>query len=208
MPTPFHSDTFRRAAEQVHYSATMSGSAYAAADPHGHGDQATFDIRGAGGGGLRVTLARSFRIGELGNGIPVNIISDINESPAISYTADAGFAGTHQNITPFSTYKPLVDALTQVASSAYFGGAVSGDEVRNVHSHTAGGTPDQESVFRITLQRDSLLYLATAAPSDDAGSVLVRGQYQGLLPAGDRVWIKRVGSVDGYGSVELWVIAG
>ena len=63
-----------------------------------------------------------------------------------------------------------------------------------------------DRVFRLRLQRDSLLHRGTAAPAADTGSVLVRGSFQGFLPAGQRVWLKRAGGTSGYGSIELWTV--
>ena len=64
-----------------------------------------------------------------------------------------------------------------------------------------------DRAFRLSLQRDTLIYLGTAAPANDAASVLTRGgQFHAFLPAGQRVWLKRAGTANGYGSIELWTI--
>ena len=69
------------------------------------------------------------------------------------------------------------------------------------------GGADVEVLFRITAEGSVWVFLGTAAPTDDTGSVIVPGDGPPLyLQAEQQLWIKRVGGSNLDASVEFWEI--
>ena len=155
--------------------------------------------------GLRVTLARSSLAAALSNGVSVEI-----EQGAASA---ATFSTTSRNVEIDATaaadlddLKTLIDAETGLSSS-YFGGETGTGLPFLENKATFTATRDPRGVYRIVSGSQLYAHPGTAAPSSDSGVRIIAPHVvqHGRLAPGERLWIKRVGTSNVRGSVELWL---
>ena len=76
-------------------------------------------------------------------------------------------------------------------------------------SYTArGAAQTADAFYEVMVNGNVFVFVGSAAPSDDTGSRYARNTValRGVVPAGEQVWVKRVGTTNVAGSISLWVV--
>ena len=92
-------------------------------------------------------------------------------------------------------------------SSAYYGGETGTGTIDSTARVSAGGEVDSDAVLRVVAVDEIHLATGTAAPTDATAEIAFEYQPHYLfLPAGESLYIKRVGGSNVRASVAMWLV--
>ena len=213
--SPYVIGDFERPADVTYYKSDLGDAGYESYASQGieaFGRQAGFDILadGSASAGLRVTIERGTnRRAEESNGYAVSVTEGAALSVTLTDTAGAeAVAIVLAAATTMAQLKAAVDAVAGLASE-YFGGetGTGGTAAQDVDD-SAGASYDRWAAVQVSTNGAYFRYLGESAPADDSGSVIARGDVEAIgrfmLPPGQQVWLKRTGTGDVPGSLQIW----
>ena len=193
---------------------TNTWQAYRGMD--GLGD-ASFDIPATGAstsGGLRVFFEGALA-GAAGAGYTASVVSGGTTGVAVDEDAKTVVVTIAANAT-LGDVKTAVDADARL-TSIYFDDGAAGNDADTVAEHTVrDGHAPRRALVRVRKDNDALAYVGTEAPDSDISLTTDTG-IDGVvwlksgdtsewftLPPGERLFVRRQGSSDISGCLELW----
>ena len=177
---------------------------------------AYFDIPATGGstsGGLRVFLQGTLA-GAAGDRYVASVVRDTTTAVAIDTAAKTIVVDAAASAT-LSALKTAIDAEATLTSRYYDDGAAGNTAALVAERRVEAGHAPEDVVARVVATGTVLVYVGPEAPDSDidVGSdtgiegVRIQGASQETLyvvPAGSRIWLRRAGSSDLGGSLEIW----